>query len=192
MSPDRRFVIGVILLSALASDAGAQRFSGASIAAGVGSIVDHCSDCGGFRADKMSTVSIAGTVEISVSSYLRFGASLLHNQGSEPNRSRQLNLIGGYAGVQPAFLPRAMIYAGPGYQWYHEDHQDADTRTRARGPALIAGLLYRVPITQAVEAMPYFESVFSAYSRSTLSGLPSGRIAPRLLHIGLRLGVASR
>jgi len=184
-----RIALTLLLLSFLGPDAAAQRFSSASIAAGVGSIVDHCSDCSGYRFDKMSTVSLAAGGELSVSSHIRLGASLLRNRGSESTRTRQLVFVGAYAGAQPAFLPGAMIYAGPGFQWFHEDDLDLDSRTRARGPALIAGLLYRISVARPVDVMPYFESVFSAYSRSTLNGVSSGRLAPRLLHAGLRVGI---
>ncbi len=190
MSPVGRFAFVLLLSPLLAAESTAQRFSSASVAAGVGSIVDHCSDCTRFRADKMSTASLAASGEISVSSRIRLGLSLLRNQGAEPSRTRRLVFIGAYAGAQPRFLPRAMIYAGPGYQWYHEDHLDLDLRTRARGPALIAGVLYRVPVARSVEVVPYLEYVFSAYSRSTLGGVPSGRLAPRVVHVGLRVGIA--
>jgi hypothetical protein len=184
-----RFAFAILLLSVLDPDAAAQRFSSASIAAGAGSIVDHCSDCSGFRPDKMSTVSLSASGEMSISKHVRLGASLLRNRGSEPNRARQLVFVGAYAGAQPSFLPAAMIYAGPGFQWFLEDGLDLDSRTRARGPALIAGLLYRISVARHVAVMPYVESVFSAYSRSTLNGVRSGRLAPRLLHAGLRVGI---
>ena len=185
----RRVAFTMLLLPVLWADATAQRFSSGSIAAGVGSIADHCSDCSGFRPDKMSTVSLAAGGELSVSSHIRLGASLLRNRGSEPNRTRQLVFVGAYAGAQPSFLPGAMIYAGPGFQWFHEDNLDLDSRTRARGPALIVGLLYRISVARPVEVMPYFESVFSTYSRSTLNGVRSGRLAPRVVHAGLRVGI---
>lgn len=186
----RELALSLLIGSALVPNASAQGFGGVSLAVGVGSVEDHCSDCTGARLGTLSGTSLGAEAHVRVTTHVQVGMALLRNRAEDPGRNRQQIFVGAFAGIAPSFLRHALVYAGPGYQWYQDEYLSLSAQTRASGPAFLAGLSYRIPIAGTVAVLPFLETVVGTSTRSNLNGLPSITIAPRLLHAGLRLGLS--
>ncbi len=189
MRAELRFWV-LLLPIAFASPALAQGFAGADFSVGTGKVRSHCSNCTGIQPSPFAGLSLAVSARLRIAHHLQVAAIGMSNHGVKGQEARTLNFAGAFFGAVPPALDHLLLYGGVGYQWYKHDFKSISAREEADSPAMLAGVEYQIRLLRQLAISPYLDVVFAFRSQATLNDRPSVSVAPRLLHAGLRLGVA--
>ena len=172
--------------SALAQSAGSPPVI-VRLSAAIGTVADGCSDCS-VIVPRFSGLALGAAVLHPLSRRLAIGVEGLWWHGTYTTYGARRRLLGGAAEVRWQPWPHVPLEleGGLGYFGYRQTLQGSVQE--ASGAGVEAGVSYALALAPHLTLSPFARYFHMTRRLSTLDGLPSNRLAPHALSIGLALG----